>query len=207
MRYLACLCVLAPLSAAGQTAAPGQPGPYAVDLRAALSGVPQDPSFFPPIPSRAVIPRRGLGIELGGHVYLMRLGPSRLGIGASVMRVRAASLPEDRDGEDVTTTLTTVAPQVSLNFGSRDGWSYVSGGIGQAQVGTAGPELVLDETTASGKESTVRSLNVGGGARWFTRRHLAFSFDVRFHILSAGRGDVPTPGSTVVAASGGISLK
>ena len=199
--------MLAPLSAAAQTSAPSQPGPYAIDLRAALSGVPQDPSFFPPIPSGAAIPRRGLGIEVGGHVYLMRLGAARLGVGASVMRVRAAFSPEDEEGQDVTTRLTTVAPQVSLNFGSRDGWSYVSGGVGPAKVRTTGPELVLDGARRSEKESTMRSINVGGGARWFTKPHLAFSFDVRFHILSAGNGSVPTPGSTLVAASGGISLK
>ena len=126
MRYLACLCVLAPLSAAAQTPAPSHPGPYVVDLRAVLSGVPQDQSFFPPVPSGAVIPRRGLGIEAGAHVYILQVGPSRLGIGASVMRARGASLPADSEGEDVTTTLTTVAPQVSFNFGSGDGWSYIS---------------------------------------------------------------------------------
>ena len=205
MRYLAWLCVLAPLAAAAQTPS-SVPGPYVVDLRVALSGVPQDRSLFPPIPSDAIIPARGFGLDVGGHVYLIRLGPSRLGIGADLMRIRAASSPED-EGAAVETTFTTIAPQLSLNFGSGDGWSYVSAGVGRAQVRTAGPALSLDGATSSDKAHALRSINVGGGARWFIKRHLAFSFDLRFHIVSAGGTDVPTPGSTLVAASGGISLK
>ena len=220
------LCALVPVSATAQTAPPNPPGPYVLDVRAALSGVPQDSTFFPPVSTGTVAPKRGLGVEIGGHVYVLSLGPARLGLGASLMRVGGASTPvvgEDEEDEDeeadegssapttvdagVHTALTIIAPQLSLNFGSGDGWSYVSAGVGRATVRTRGPELFLDGERSSEKETVPRSLNFGGGARWFMKRHLAFSFDLRFHIISAGEGDIPTPGATLVAASAGISLK
>lgn len=218
MRYLAWICVLAPLSAAAQTSASSAPGPYVVDLRAAFSGLPQDPSFLPPVPSGTIVPTRGLGFEVGAHVYLIGLGASRLGIGASLMQIRARSsveVPRSASSTpaaapahpDIETTFRTIAPQLSLNFGSRDGWSYVSAGVGQAQVKTEATAFSGSPSVRTVEGTPPRSVNVGGGARWFTSRHLAFSFDLRFHVVSASRGDVPTPRTTLVAASGGISLK
>jgi hypothetical protein len=66
-------------------------------------------------------------------------------------------------------------------------------------------------TPAGSADSGTRSsINVGVGARWFAKAHLAFSFDVRVHIVSAGaaEGTVPaTPRSTLLTASAGISLR
>lgn len=211
-------------AAAQATSSP--PGPYAIDLRVATSALPQDASFFPPVPSATAIPARGLGFEVGVHIYLIRLGPARLGIGASVVRTRGHSSPERPAGSttstspvatrpDVDVTLTNVAPQLSLNFGSGDGWSYISAGVGQGDVQTATSAFAASgsgsETSTtparSAENAPVQSINFGGGARWFAKTHLAFSFDVRFHILSAGSGENSTPGTTLVVASGGISLK
>ena len=88
--------------------------------------------------------------------------------------------------------LTTVGPQLSLNFGSRAGWSYLSAGIGRARMSTRASGFVdeddEDDVTAAQlvEHGSRSSLNFGGGARWFTRQRLAVSFDVRFHIIGAG---------------------
>jgi hypothetical protein len=117
---------------------------------------------------------------------------------------------------DVHATLTTIAPQISVNFGSAEGWSYVSAGLGRAQLTTgtsafggsgSGTAMTPARSADSGGRS---SLNVGGGARWFAKARLAYSFDVRFHLVSPGGGEgtsPATPRTTLLSASGGISLR
>ena len=238
MPRLAAVCflflgTLAGTPAAAQIAAPDPPGPYVIDVRVGTSAIPQDASFFPPVPIATIIPSRGYGLDVGAHVYLMRLGPGRFGIGANVLRVRGTASPPAPPSSgstpatapatttpatrpDVNATLTTLAPQVSFNFGSAEGWSYVSAGVGRAQLTTgtsafggsgSGTDLTPERSADSGTRS---SINVGGGARWFAKAHLAFSFDVRVHIVSAGaaEGTAPvTPRHTLLAASAGISLR
>lgn len=220
------ICSAAP--AAAQIAAPGPPGPYVIDVRGATSAIPQDAGFFPPVPTATILPSRGYGIDVGAHVYLMRLGPGRLGIGASALLVRgiaspavpasgstsASTAPPARP--DVEATLIDVGPQLSFNFGSAEGWSYVSAGVGRAQLltrtsafggGGSGTTMTPAQAIETG---TLSSTNVGGGARWFTKAHMAFSFDVRVHLVSAGaaEGTVPaTPRTTLLVASAGISLR
>jgi len=214
--------------AAAQIAEPGPPGPYVVDVRGATSAIPQDTGFFPPVPAATIIPSRGYGIDIGAHVYVMQLGAGRLGIGASVQRIRgtaspatpasgsisATSTPATRP--DVYATLTSFTPQLSFNFGSADGWSYVSAGVGRTQLTTGtsafgGDGSGTTMTPARSVSGVARSsFNIGGGARWFAKVHTAFSFDVRFHFISAGvAGDTvpPTPRTTLAVASAGISLR
>ena len=214
--------------AAAQIGAPGPPGPYVVDVRGATSPIPPDAGFFPPVPPVTIVPSRGFGIEVGAHVYLMRLGPGRLGIGASALRVRGTSSPaKPASGStsgttasatrpDVDATLIIFAPQLSFNFGSAEGWSYVSAGVGRAQLTTGtstfgGSGTGTPMAPARSVDSGTRfSTNVGGGARWFAKAHMAFSFDVRLHLLSAGvaEGAVPaTPSTKILVASAGISLR
>jgi len=212
------LLVSSAAPAAAQGPPPDPPGPYAIDLRGVFGGFPRDTTFFPPVPTGTVVPTRGFGLEIGGHVYLFRLGPARLGIGVSALRVRHKISPADppstgrtpppvRTVPDVEATLTTFAPQVSFNFGTADGWSYLSAGYGRAQVNTA----TLATATATARENgPLNAINVGGGARWFRSRHLAITFDVRFHILAAKLAEPPlagTPRSTVLTAGAGISLR
>lgn len=112
------------------------------------------------------------------------------------------------------TTFRTIAPQISLNFGSADGWSYISAGVGRAQVRTDASEFVsgtgdeaLTSPAASLRNPSLPSLNFGFGAKWFAREHMAFSFDIRFHKLSLGSGEIVTPRTTLVAATAGVSLR
>ena len=219
------LAVLFAVPAAAQVPPPAPPGPYVFDVRGALGGFPRDTAFFPPVPTGTVVPTRGFGIDLGAHVYLFRLGAARLGLGANVLRAHHKTSPAEpatsgtsggtgtsgtsapRTVPDVDATLTMLVPQLSFNFGTADGWSYVSAGYGRAEVNTATSGIATAATKESGPLS---SINLGGGARWFRSPHLAVGFDVRFHILSARTQEAPllgTPRSMVITASAGISLR
>lgn len=199
------MALLAAAPAAGQTA-PSRPGPYVFDVRAATSGVPNDLSFYPTLTTE-VVPARGFGLDVGGHVYLFTLGPARVGLGANVMLIRSSATapvsPEDPlPGQRLTLNLRTVAPQVSVNFGTRDGWSYLSAGLGIASV-TTRTEEVADGRRESGQ---LRSVNFGGGARWFIAPRVAFGFDVRAHQIAAS-GSSGTPAMTMMAIGAGLSLR
>ena len=214
--------------ASAQVAAPDPPGPYVIDVHGATSAIPQDAGFFPSVPTATIIPTRGYGIDVGAHVYLLRLGPGRFGIGASVVRVGStASQPKPNTGSasasstpparpDVSATVTIVSPQLSYNFGSADGWSYVSAGVGHTKVATGtsafgGPGSGTSLTPERSVDSrTLSTINFGGGARWFTGAHLSYSFDVRFYLVSGREAEGTSPattGTTLVAASAGISLR
>ena len=171
-----------------------------VDARGTTGGVPSESAFYPPLPDDALVPARGFGFDAGAHVYAGALGPARLGYGANVLVVRAT--------QSVTSALTRlVAPQVSFNFGSPRGWSYISGGVGVATVtgrfeGRAG---LVDLEQSSG---ALMAYNIGAGARWFFLPRTAFSFDLRFHRYGAGgEGDVLTPSGSVGSASVGVSFR
>jgi len=184
---LACL-VATP--AAAQSLDPGPPGPWVVDVRGVLSGLPTSEAFYPGRPAGTSVPARGFGIDVGGHVYPFRFAAARIGLGADVLIARGSAL-------DVSATLTTVAPQMSFNFGSSDGWSYLTVGLGVAHL-----------AFVPGESTNVRSLNFGGGARWFTGPHLGIGFDIRFHRMAEGGSlDAPTPAFMPVTVAVGLSLK
>lgn len=181
--------------ALGQEPAPEPPGPYVIDLRGAVAGIPNGTAFFPTVPltDTAAIPARGFGFDVGAHVYPFRLGVARIGVGANLMRVRGSL----SDPAEVSAIVTTLAPQLSFNFGSRSGWSYLSAGYG-------GGEVNSDAEDGPGRSGRVSAINVGGGARWFLSDHVAFGFDIRFHRLGAGD---TTPSARVFGASVGLSLR
>ena len=185
--FTACVAVGIVSTAGAQSLTPGPPGPYVVDVRGATSGVPSAAGFFPSLPSGAVVPGRGFGGLAGAHVYLLPIGPARLGLGADVMFVRGTT-------PDATSTMATIAPQVSVNFGTSDGWSYLSAGVGTAR-------LAFDPGDVSER---VRSINLGGGARWFLGPRLGIGFDVRLHRMAAGES---TPSASAVSLGVGLALK
>ena len=182
------LVALAPSAqAAAQALNPGPPGPFVFDIRGATSGIPSSEAFVPDPETTATIPTRGFGGSAGVHVYAIQIGPARLGAGVDVLYARGTTV-------DAISTLTSVDPQLSLNFGTSDGWSYVSAGVGVTGV----------DAEPSDISESVRSINWGGGVRWFLSPHLGVGFDVRIRHLSAG--DV-LPKNTSVAVAVGLSLK
>jgi hypothetical protein len=169
-----------------QSLTPGRPGPiFVFDLRGATSAIPTSIGLYPTVPDGGSVPARGFGYDVGGHVYLFNLGPARVGLGVNVIGVRGTT-------EDANATFDLIAPQLSFNFGSSDGWSYLSVGAGTARV----------KAEEIGSSSAI---NAGGGARWFMKRHLAVGFDVRIHMIAAD-GDV-MGSSTVFSTSVGFSVK
>jgi hypothetical protein len=53
-------------------------------------------------------------------------------------------------------------------------------------------------------------LNYGGGARWFAKEHLAFTFDIRFYRLDAQDAAAGRPAygaRKITVLSAGISVK
>jgi hypothetical protein len=202
----AATAVLIAVPAAGQTTSP--PGPWVVDVRAVTSAAPTDVAFYPPTLTSTVVPSRGFGGDFGGHVYLFALGPARVGLGGSVMMVRGtatgpATAEEGAapvDGQRVTLSMRVIAPQISFNFGSRDGWSYLSAGLGVGRISTE-----VDGVTGGDRQSGQRrAVNFGGGARWFIKPRLAFSLDLRALQISAGDG---MPRTSVFTVGAGLSIR
>ena len=62
------------------------------------------------------------------------------------------------------------------------------------------------ENASPGEQESgrLRTINYGGGARWFFTPRLAFGIDLRAHQLAAGAG---TPRVSVFAASAGVSFR
>jgi hypothetical protein len=203
--------VIAASPAAAQTS---RPGPWALDVRGVTSPVPDEATFYPTL-FEATIPTRGYGLDVGAHFYLFDLGPSRIGFGGDVLSIRSVAsstiIQTADDGSTSTAagqraklSIWIVAPQASFNFGSRDGWSYLSLGAGIAGIRTQ-TEIVLPEERESGR---LTALNIGGGARWFFKPHLAFGFDLRVHRISSGTTDgVGTPSVTALSVAAGFSFR
>jgi hypothetical protein len=189
---------------------PPRIGPFAVDVHMSIPAFPTDSQQL--ADSRALkvaeLPGRGLGGQVGAHYYLPAWGALTVGVGAEVMIARATSTPADPSSglRSVEERLVAVSPQLSFNFGSGHGWSYLSGGIGRAVWS-------IHETGLEASEADVEPLstvNYGGGARWFIKKHLAFSLDVRFYEIREGTPIPPLPGSprtTLFVIAAGISLK
>ena len=199
--------LIAVTQAAAQTTSP--PGPWVLDVRGATTPVPTDAGFYPLLATTSV-PSRGFGADVGAHVYLVSIGLARIGIGASFVRVRSTAVGpvvavDEEDaiegpGQRLTLTMQMIAPQVSANFGSRDGWSYLSAGVGTASITTEAAD-VMPGRQESGR---LRSVNFGGGARWFIRPRLAIGFDLRAHRIAAGSA---TPKTALFAVSAGLSFR
>jgi hypothetical protein len=177
-----CLIVAWATEAAAQ---PPQPiGPLVVNLRGALARLKAEP----PVAAALGVgvddmPTRGLGLSAGAHWYPLRRGRVTFGIGGEALLARdsRAAEPTDTalDVPTITVRFSEFSPHISLNFGTNDGWSYISGGIGRARLtaeSDAGPRV-------HEPAERVRSLHYGGGARWFTSPRLAFTFDVRFYTI------------------------
>jgi hypothetical protein len=206
-RAAACAVAAALISAPAVAQTSSRPGPWVLDVRGTTSPVPTDPDYYPP-QAAVLVPARGFGADVGGHVYLFNLGPARLGIGASVMTIRStadAAAVTDEDGvttpgQRLVLTMRTVAPQVSFNFGTRDGWSYLSAGIGTGSVNTEATGGV----EGSRKSGQLRAVNIGGGARWFFTSHVAFGFDLRLYQIAAGD---ETDRNSMFAVGAGLSFR
>ena len=188
-------------------------GPFVVDLHGAFPMFPND--LLELAESRglslAELPGHGVGVDVGVHVYLLKWRAITFGLGGELIFGRAHSTPPTVAGQTtalrpVTERFTSVAPQLSFNFGTGHGWSYLSGGIGKS-VWSIHPD---GEEPGEADLARLKTINYGGGARWFAKQHLAFSFDVRFYAIDPGTPQFGFPGSprtTLMIIGAGVSVK
>lgn len=205
--------VLAPSVLLAQTE-PGRIPVFAADVRVALPRFKADPTIASGLAVTVNdLPTMGLGFVAGAHLYPLRTRAMALGIGAEIIRSRGRRTKEPAteggpEGPTVRTRLAALSPQVSFNFGHRDGWSYISGGMGNASLTSV---LEATGTAASGDDSlTSKTINYGGGARWFATKHIAVSLDLRFFAISprtATATDRGYPRMTVIVFTGGVGFR
>ncbi|MEO8483508.1 MAG: hypothetical protein ABI634_14945 [Acidobacteriota bacterium] len=186
-------------------------GHVAFDLRGFYSGLGQDPITATNLDvDAATLPTRALGGIAGIHVYVIRRSSFALGLGAEGVLARGRRQEKDAEtgapvGLPITQRFRSLAPQISLNFGHRQGWSYLSAGMGPLAFSTyLGPN-------APGDPPPVKStINMGAGARWFSTQHVAFAFDLRFYLTRPIEETVLYPGrqrARIMVLSAGIAIK
>ncbi|MEO7157272.1 MAG: hypothetical protein ABI039_06915 [Vicinamibacterales bacterium] len=193
---------------------------YAIDIHAATVGVPQAEGWVPVVSSDTVLPGRNWGVVAGGTVYPFRLGIVTFGIGAALTTVKgkgesltivsgSGSSATTRITPIVRTGITSLAPQLSINFGRKLGWSYLSAGLGRSRV-TSSAGAVGTTPAIVVPAAWNQALNFGGGAKWFMKEHIGASFDVRFVKLASRSATDTLPSAKrtqVWNISAGISIQ
>lgn len=215
MRLLV-LVALTEIAAVCPSASAQEPPPrlpiVVVDLHGVVPNFSDDPRLAASRGlSQAQLPGLGIGGAVGAHVYPLRWRAVTFGIGGQLTVARAHRSPASSGQPPlapVTERFTSIAPEVSFNFGTGDGWSYLSGGLS-----TSTWSIVPDgAASVPGDDEALKTINYGGGARWFAKAHLAFSFDVRFYAINPGTSNgspsgTGSPRTTLVILGAGVSLK
>ena len=185
--------------------------PYVIDLRGFYSGLGQDLTTAANLGVPAInLPKRGLGGVLGLHVYPLRKKTFALGLGGEFLLARGrAQEKDDTTGDPVGLPIeqrvVSLSPQISLNFGHRGGWSYLTAGMGPLSFETF--QGTIAPADAPPKKNTI---NMGGGARWFAASHVAFMFDVRYYLTRPEEVIGPFPGrarNRLRILSAGIAIR
>jgi hypothetical protein len=206
------VCSLMVLVFAGESAAQTRErlNLFAADARLTFPGYKQFESVATVLSvDKLALPTRGLGVVFGAHLYPLHKGVVTLGLGAEVMGSKRGRTLESKTAgaaapPTIETRLSAFSPQISLNFGSKQGWSYISGGVGSGRFTTEVQSKPLPDG------DRVKVINYGGGARWFVNGHLAVSLDLRFYAVNPQEavGTRPAfPRMTTVAMSAGIGVK
>jgi hypothetical protein len=132
-----------------------------------------------------------------------------LGIGGEGLLVRGKAQEEDAGGQPVgfpiRQELKGFSGNVSINFGDRNGWSYLTAGLGPTVFKT-----YLGDTAPADPAPNKMTINMGGGARWFVNTHVAITFDMRFYLLRPEdeTGSYPSRQRyRMLVLAGGIAVK
>lgn len=161
-----------------------------IDAHAATVGLPQAEGWVPDVAADSQFPGRNWGLTVGATVYPLKAGIFTFGVGASLITAKGSgeSLTitsgsgadaDTRVTPAVHTSITSLAPQLSINFGRKYGWSYLSAGLGRSKV-TSFSDAVGSTPGIEVPAAWNQSLNFGGGAKWFMKPHLGASFDARW---------------------------
>ena len=160
-------------------------GRFVADVRGAFPKFKQDSNIATGIGVLALnLPARAFGVVVGAHWYPTHLGAMTIGLGGELIvagrnRTLPAATAGGTPGPTVQSHMSSVTPQVSFNFGKRQGWSYISGGIGRTAFTAQRADAPLPP-----QQSRTQTFNYGGGARWFSKKHIALSVDLRFYAIS-----------------------
>ena len=209
-RWLWLMALLFPAADAAAQPTAGPIPRFVVDARGSLARFKQDAGVATALQVDSTsLPTFGLGVTVGGHVYVLRTRRITIGLGAEMVLARDSNTVDVEEGAPegptITTRLSGFAPQISFNFGRDEGWSYFSGGVGTARMTSE-----RDDMPVAGTPSRTQMLNYGGGARFFNTPHLAFTFDIRFYAISP-RESTPTmpgyPRAKFMVLSAGVAFK
>ena len=216
MRALVVVLVLVFASLSSPALAQDPPPPFPWVVVDVHGSFPRFPSDDPDLAlSRnmnvAELPGTGLGAQFGVHIYPIRTKIVTIGLGGELAIGHSSQTPAPATTSTTTPLrpseehLTSLSPQLSLNFGNGSGWSYLSAGLGASTWSLSTPDLG-DYPPNSDR---LKTFNYGGGARWFVKPHLAFSFDVRFYSISPGFAYIfpGTPHTSILIIAAGMSLK
>lgn len=193
---------------------------FVVDAHAATVGLPQAEGWVPDVAADSVFPGRNWGLNVGGTVYPFKLGLMTVGAGAALITGKgtgeslavvsgSGANAATRVTPVIHTSITSLVPQLSINFGRKLGWSYLSAGLGRSKV-TSSSDSIGSTPGFDVPSAWNSALNFGGGARWFMKEHLGASFDVRFVKLSSrpATGALPSAKRTQMwNISAGISIQ
>jgi len=211
-RTIGILCALAAVLGRAHPADAQEPPPpiprFVVDLHGTIATFPADPNLAA---SRGLdlleLPGAGLGGDVAVHLYPFKYRAVTFGIGGRVVRSRSHRTQTPESGlRAVTERFTYIGPQLSFNFGTGAGWSYISAGI----AGSKWSVVPDDSAPQPPDEQRLKTIDYGGGARWFAKPHLAFSFDLRFYAINPSS---PTPAlpagprTRLMVFGAGISIK
>jgi hypothetical protein len=209
-RPIVVLCLLAAL-VGPRVAAAQEPAPLpflVVDLQGATLAFPKDALLASSRGlNQAELPARALGGNIAVHIFPLKVRAVTFGLGGRLTMAQARQTPAaETNLRPVTERFTYLGPQLSFNFGTGAGWSYLSGGIAASTW-----SLVADGTTVLPQnDERLKTIDYGGGARWFAKPHLAFSLDVRFYAVSPSSPASGLPGgprTTLFVFGAGVSLK
>jgi hypothetical protein len=205
--------LLFPAPAAAQQKEPIPP--FVADIRGIFARHKSEPSVATELEVEpGNLPSRSFGLVGGGQVYFLRGHAVTLGVGGSVLLGGGSDTIETTNTDGSVTKSPTVRrhfrsinPEFSLNFGHKNGWSYISAGyFGQST-------LYVDREDLPATDPPHRkTLTYGAGARWFTNQHVAFSVEVRWYSVAEQSASPATnivlePKTTLMVLSGGISIK
>jgi hypothetical protein len=215
LRTIAVLWTLTTLFAASAgIAAAQEPAPiplFVVDLHGTTTGFPDNPELAASRGlAQAELPGRGFGGDVAVHVFPFRYRAVTFGLGGRLTSI-TAHRNQDAQSEPsilrpVTERFTYLGPQLSFNFGTASGWSYLSGGIAASTWSVAVDGL----PQAPPDQERLKTIDYGGGARWFAKPHLAFSFDIRFYAInpSTPANGLPAgPRTRLFVVGAGVSFK
>jgi hypothetical protein len=212
LTLLSTLMLLAPRAQAQDSTLTVHPiGRFAADVRATFPKFKQDAAIADTLDvTTANLPGRTLGLAAGAHVYPVRFKGLTLGFGGEWTVAHASHTAEPAKtglpaGPTVNSRFSALSPQVSFNFGSRDGWSYISGGIGWSKYTVENAAAPQPDP-----ESSTKTINYGGGARWYAKPHVAFCFDLRFYAINpqlATPARPAYPRLTMAVMSAGLAFK